>query len=70
MTMKRTPVLLGSTLGFCLFAASVQGQETPPGPLVSLINCSLNEGTSMAEAVQWARSAPRDATAPNAIFFR
>jgi hypothetical protein len=68
--MKRTPVVLGSMLSVCLFAASVQGQERPPGALISLINCSLNDGTSMADAVQWARAAPRDETAPNAIFFR
>ena len=53
-----------------LFSFSAHGQGMPPGVLVQTINCSLNEGTSMAEAVQWARSVPRDETAPNLIFFR
>jgi hypothetical protein len=42
----------------------------PPGQLVETIDCSLNEGTSMAEAIDWARNAPRTGGQPNLQFYR
>lgn len=68
--MKKTLTLVSSTALVFLFSFSAYGQDMPAGNLLRLVNCSLNDGTRMAEAVQWARSAPRDETAANLIFFR
>jgi hypothetical protein len=59
------PVLF--SLPFCVTS---YGQQPPPGVLVQTIDCSLNEGASMADALRWARALPRDGNSPDAVFFR
>ncbi|MBM63858.1 MAG: hypothetical protein CL484_13005 [Acidobacteria bacterium] len=70
MVQKRTIGLIGFVAVFFLLGVSGYGQDMPSGGLVRLVNCSLNEGTTMAEAVNWARNAPRDDTDASLIFFR
>ncbi len=68
--MKTICTVVGSTAVALLLSVSAYGQEMPAGVPVQTTSCSLNEGTSMAEAVEWARSVPRDENSPNFIFFR
>ena len=68
--MKTICTIVGSIAVALLLSFSAYGQEMPAGALVRTISCSLNEGTSMADAVEWARGVPRDESSPNFIFFR
>ena len=68
--LKKLILLIAPTMVIFCFTVAAHGQEMPSGSLNRLVNCSLNDGVSMAEAVEWARAQPRDDTSPNAIFFR
>lgn len=68
--VKKAILLIAPTMVTLFFTVAANGQEMPSGSLNRLLNCSLNDGVSMAEAVEWARAQPRDDTSPNAIFFR
>jgi hypothetical protein len=67
--MKRLTTI-GITFFSLLTCFSAQGQNLPPGAINQIISCSLNEGTTMAEAVAFARNNPRDDNAPNQVYFR
>ena len=68
--VKKAILLIAPTMVTLFFTVAAHGQEMPAGSLKRLLDCSLNDGVTMAEAVEWARAQPRDDTAPNAIFFR
>jgi hypothetical protein len=68
--VKKAILLIAPTMVTLFFTVAAHGQEMPAGSLNRLLDCSLNDGVTMAEAVEWARAQPRDDTAPNAIFFR
>lgn len=55
---------------FSTFSIKAAAQEMPAGIIAWTIHCSLTDGTTVAEAVEWARSRPRDETAPNRTVFR
>jgi len=68
--VKKAILLIAPTMVTLFFTVAANGQALPSGSLNRLLNCSLNDGVTMAEAVEWARAQPRDDTSPNAIFFR
>lgn len=68
--MKNYPVFFLISFSV-LFSCIATGQEMPSGQVVRTIDCSLNAGVSMGEAVEWARNQPRDpAVSPGQIYFR
>ena len=70
MMVKKTILLIAPTMVTLFFTVTAHGQEVPPGALVQIINCSLHDGVTMAEAVELARSQTWDETSPGAVFFR
>lgn len=67
--MKKITIISSLVFGL-LWGVSAQGQEMPAGAVVRTLNCSLNEGTSMADAVAWGRNISRDENSANSVFFR
>lgn len=53
-----------------VIAIPAVAQDMPQGLLVNRVNCSLNEGVTMPQVVQWARSQPRTGPQPGAEFYR
>ena len=68
--VKKTILLIAPTMVTLFFTVTAHGQEVPPGALVQIINRSLHDGVTMAEAVELARSQTWDETSPGAVFFR
>ncbi len=67
--MKKLALLFSFSFAF-LLSGKAAAQDMPAGALVGLVNCSLNDGVTMAEAVAWARNQPRDGPQPVAEFYR
>ena len=67
--MRKICVLSSITFAV-LMSSAATGQGMPPGALVNTIDCSLNDGVSMVQAVEWARNLPREEMQPNAEFYR
>ena len=70
MTKKLLLLFCSLIVAMSALCITARAQELPSGPINNLLNCSLNDGVTMAEVVEWARLQPRDDNAPNAIFFR
>ena len=68
--IRETTISTGLAVMTLLCSISAYGQVLPAGALVRTIDCSLHEGTTMGEVVQWGRASEWDDTAPNAVFFR
>ncbi len=66
--MKKLSVI--SAFLIYVFASVSASAQDAPVVLVRTLNCSLNPGISMVEAVEWGRNLPRDNTSANAVFFR
>ena len=67
---KKITLLIAATMVTLFFTVAAHGQEVPPGALVQIIDCSLQDGVTMADAVAQARSYSWDETSPNLVFFR
>jgi len=67
--MKKLSVVL--SLGFALvWGNTVLAQNMPAGVLVSTVDCKLNAGITMPQAVAWARNQPRNGPQPGLEFYR
>jgi hypothetical protein len=62
--------VLGSITFSMLVSCAATGQEMPVGALVDTVDCTLNDGVTMAQAVEWARNLPREGMQPNVEFYR
>ena len=68
--LKKIILLIAPVIVAFFFTVTAHGQEIPAGALVRIIDCSLQDGVTMADAVEQARSYSWDETSPNAVFFR
>ena len=68
--VKKIIVLIAPAIVALFFTVTTHGQEIPAGALVRIIDCSLQDGVTMADAVAQARSYSWDETSPNLVFFR
>lgn len=67
--MKKLTIL--GPLGFSLFVSfTAHGQDMPVGNVVQSLDCTLNDGVTIGELVEWGRSVPRDENSPVAIYYR
>lgn len=67
--MKKLSVVSSAVIAL-LFSFNVSAQDMPSGVLVNTISCNLNEGVTMQQVVEWARSQPRTGPQPGAEFYR
>ena len=49
--IKKAMLLIAPTMVTLFFTVTAHGQEVPPGALVQMIDCSLQDGVTMADAV-------------------
>ena len=68
--LKKIILLIAPVIVAFFFTVTAHGQEIPAGALIRIIDCSLQDGVTMADAVEQARSYSWDETSPNAVFFR
>ncbi len=68
---------LRSIIGRCsalifsvLLFSNAQAQDVPTDSLINQISCKLNDGVTIQQAVEWARSRPRNGPQPGAEFYR
>lgn len=45
-------------------------QDMPNGNVIAMLGCTLTDGTTMQEAVEYGRNQPRDHTAPGQVYYR
>ena len=67
--MNKIKILTTLAVPFFLCSTAF-GQQMPAGNITWSANCSLSDGVTMTEAVEWARGRPRGESTPNAVFFR
>lgn len=67
--MKKVSIVFSLSFA-ALFSMNASAQDMPVGALVSTINCKLNHGVTIAQAVDWARSRDRSGAQPGAEFYR
>lgn len=67
--MKKVLALTATLLGLT-FSVSSFSQEIAPGAVVRTMNCSLADGASMQEAVEWGRSLQRGENAADSVYYR
>lgn len=53
-----------------VFCYSANAQDMPVGQLVTTIDCKLNDGVTIGQAVEWARNQPRTGPQPGVEFYR
>lgn len=67
--MKKLALLISFSFAFLLSGNSA-AQDMPPGAVVTHLSCSLNDGVTMPQVVEWARALPRNGPQPLAEFYR
>ena len=68
--LRKVVLLVAPAIVTSFFTVTAQAQDIPTGPLVRIIQCSLHDGVTMAEAVELGRAQTYDESSPSAVFFR
>ncbi|MEE2792538.1 MAG: hypothetical protein VX453_12945 [Acidobacteriota bacterium] len=68
--MTRTGIVVPVAACLLISVSMSFAQDMPPGAVVQVLPCTLNQGYTVQDAVRVARSLRRDENSPNAAFIR